>query len=680
MKTAKFLFGIHCHQPVDNFHHVVDEAIEKSYRPFFYALSSHSALKFAVHFSGWLLEYIKKKDKELFALMQSMAKNGQIEFFTGGYYEPVLASIPSRDRIDQIKKLNRFIESNFAQSPQGLWLTERVWESSIIDDIISCGVKYVVVDDYHFISAGFNEKKLHGYYLTEENGNTLGIFPINKTLRYIVPFKESDNIASYVESLSDEDGDAAVLFDDGEKFGIWPKTYEWVYEEGWIERFISSLLENQKIESMHYRDYFQNQKPLGYAYLPTCSYYEMGEWSLQSHDGIVLEEIKNRLKDMDETTVNKFVKGSIWKNFLVKYSESNRIHKRFIELSKERKKIKKNLFDDNLFKAQTNDVLWHGIFGGLYLPNLRDNAYRFIIECENIRYGDKEELAFCDLNLDGYDEAKAVTKSYIAIFESKNGAQMSEFSLRNEKFNLQNTLTRYKESYHEKILNPKTIKAQHSDGIDTIHNISVENLESYKEHIVNDWYTKNSFIDHIIDSSFSMEAFKRCAFKEFGDFVNQPFEIESSSSNSAIFRRNGGIYADNQKIAASIEKKFLFKNDSIDFYIKISKDTKEEFFYLLELNLHFADIMSLSINGKKIENSLEFTNLNSLNIEDPYTKSVTSVTFEKPCDIFCYRLDTVSQSESGFDLTNQGITFGFKVNLETNSIIRGKLKIKEAGA
>ena len=96
MQTS-LLFGIHCHQPVDNFSKVVDNAIEKSYRPFF-EIASKFNFKFSVHFSGWLLEYIKDNDKKLFELMQNLSQKGQIEFFTGGFYEPILANIPSRDK------------------------------------------------------------------------------------------------------------------------------------------------------------------------------------------------------------------------------------------------------------------------------------------------------------------------------------------------------------------------------------------------------------------------------------------------------------------------------------------------------------------------------------------------------------------------------------------------------
>lgn len=78
---VKLLFGIHCHQPIDNFYEVVDDAINKAYKPFLEVVKDYPDFKFSVHYSGWLLEYIKNNDKSLFKLMQDLSYNGQIEFF-----------------------------------------------------------------------------------------------------------------------------------------------------------------------------------------------------------------------------------------------------------------------------------------------------------------------------------------------------------------------------------------------------------------------------------------------------------------------------------------------------------------------------------------------------------------------------------------------------------------------
>ncbi len=673
MKKSALLLGIHCHQPVDNFSEVVDEAIKKAYKPFFKEVVKYKDFKFSVHYSGWLLEYIKDNDKELFSLMKEASSLGQIEFLSGGYYEPILASIPSKDRVAQIEKLNKFIKKNFGQKPKGLWLTERVWDSSIVLDLKKCEIEYVVVDDYHFISAGFDKNNLNGYFVTEESGEEIKIFPINKTLRYILPFKPVKEVVEYLEGIADERVNAGVIFDDGEKFGIWPKTYEWVYEKGWLEDFIKSVLENEKIETMLYKDYIKNFKPISLAYLPTTSYFEMGEWSLRADDAYALEKMKERMLSVGESEdyIEKFLKGSIWKNFLVKYQESNRIHKRVLELSKNSKKNEE--YKENLYKAQTNDVLWHGVFGGIYLPNLRDNAYRFIINCENLRYK-KDRIEIKDINLDGYEEVKLVSKDLIALFESKNGAQLVEFDLRDKKFNLQNTLTRYKEAYHEKILqNDFNQNFKTEDGIETIHSNDFSNLQKYRDLLKFDWYIKNSFIDHITDFGFDLEKFDRCSFNEYGDFANQPF-LMIEDKKGAVFHREGGIYKDFKKYKTEIVKKYRLKDNILKFSIFIESSSEEEFLYFSEFNFHFASLDDIRINAEKFSKK-KTENLNEIWIEDIYTDKRIIIRSDKNFTLYQTSIDSISQSESGFEVINQGVSFALAYPFKESFKLEGEIEI-----
>ncbi len=674
------LFGIHCHQPVDNFHYVIKEAIEKSYKPFFKVANKYENFKFAVHYSGWLLEFIKEHDKELFDLMKSASEKGIVEFFTGGYYEPVLASIPSDDRKKQIEMLNKFIKENFGQEPKGLWLTERVWDDSIIVDLVNVGVGYVIVDDYHFISLGFKKEQLHGYYITEEEGLPLKIFPIDKTLRYITPFKPVDKVIDYLNSISElGENKGGIIFDDGEKFGIWPKTYQWVYEKKWLEKFIEAVTENKNINSVHYREFAEKNKPEGIAYLPTTSYYEMGEWSLFTDGYIEIEFLHKKLKEIGlENLAEKYVKGSIWKNFLVKYPESNRIHKRTIDLSTKNKDLKKDdQFYNWIMKAQCNDVLWHGVFGGLYLPNLRDNAYRFIIEAEKRKDKLKQNTDYIeikDINFDGYEEVKVSNKNLILIFDSKEGGQITELSIKDKSFNFQNTLTRRKEGYHEKILNPEKHSNQEEEGISTIHEMDIEASKNVLNKLKFDWYTKNSFIDHITDSSINPEIFDKCQFKEYGDFANKPFNILSASPDNITFKREGGIYKE-KKFNTTILKTFTVKNNKIEFEIKINSECKDNLTYLLEFNFHFPDINQVLLNKKPLRKIKEITKLNQFEINDLFLEKNITFSFEENTDLLTYTIETVSQSESGLDLTVQGQSFGFLFPFNGTKIVKGSLTI-----
>lgn len=673
MKTS-LLFGIHMHQPIDNFDWVIELGIRTCYEPFFEVMSRYPEFKFSVHCSGWLMERIEELRPELYKKITTLANNGSIEFFSAGYYEPILSVIPSRDRVAQIKRLNDSIGERFSQVPQGLWLTERVWESALIPDLARAGIKYTVMDDYHFQCAGFDKEVLDGLYMSEEGGDEIGLFPISQKLRYAIPFLNVESAIAAIKSYTREEDSAAIIFDDAEKFGMWPGTYEWVYEKEWLERFVTGVLADESIETRHFGEYFNAQKPRGIAYLPNVSYYEMGEWSLRADDALRLESLKEEMGlENYEAYGVKFLKGGIWKNFLVKYSESNRLHKRTLELSRAFHNGEGD-FETPLYKAQTNDSLWHGVFGGLYLPNLRDNAYTYLIESENIRYGKKKALV-CDNNeLDGYPKYKSVTSKLIARFDSASGAQLVELDIRDKCFNFQNTLTRRKEAYHAKLFDaPKEKVASQEEGIDTIHHAHVAVDDTLKDSIIYDWYGKNSFIDHISDEYFNTDNFRHCNFREYGDFANQPFE-SAMEKKSIIFKRDGGIY-DGIKFPTYLQKEFSFGSDSISFALKITTETLKRHTYVMEHNFHFSDYEQLLINGQMLQESDQLEYCESFEIIDPVLKKKILFQSDKPFRLHYFQLQTLSQSEHGFDLSVQGLSIACLFEIERELELEGSLEI-----
>lgn len=678
MAKTTLLFGIHMHQPVDNFQWVIEHAVEVCYGPFFEVMSRYPQFRFSLHCSGWLMEQIKGKHPKLHAQITELARQGSIEFFSAGYYEPILSVIPSDDRVKQINMLSNSISKAFGQTSKGLWLSERVWESSLIPDLKRAGVEYTVMDDYHFQCAGFEPSVLDGYYMTEEGGKKLALFPISKKLRYAIPFLNVETAIKAIKSFNRQKDSAAIIFDDAEKFGMWPGTHEWVYAKGWLEKFVRAVLDDPSIKTMHYGNYYKEQCTRGIAYLPNASYYEMGEWSLRADDAMAMERFKQEMghQRYEEEGV-KFLKGGIWKNFLVKYEESNRIHKRMLELSQAEKRHESPDFNTSLYKLQTNDALWHGIFGGLYLPNLRDNAYRYLITCENLRYSD-ELLLLSDQNeLDGHEKVKAVNAHTIFRFDAGHGGQLVEFDSREECFNWQNTLTRRKEAYHQRLLEnkPSSQTPPAEDGIDTIHNAAIEIDDTLRDAIIYDWYLKNSFIDHISDEHFNADNFRHCNFREFGDFANQPFEVKHDQT-SIRFSRKGGLHFP-QKVEACLEKTYILKHCGFDFEIKFSTEAKGTLNYVLEHNFHFADYNMVAINGELLAENGRCDQTDRLEIYDMHLKKRIIIELDRPCDVYYFSLKTLSQSEKGFDLSIQGVSFAMVLPFEQQLFLKGSLEVED---
>lgn len=661
------LFGIHCHQPVDNFKNVVDEIVLKSYKPFFETAKKYEEFKFSVHFSGWLFEVIKKDHNMLFQTIKEMADNGQLEFFTGGFYEPVLSSIPSKDRVGQIEKLSSFIFDNFGQKPKGLWLTERVWDPSIVVDLAKIGIEYILVDDYHFTSVGFHKDDLHGYYITEQDGYTVKIFPIDQTLRYFTPFKSIEENVKYLKTIDEKGKKGAIIFDDGEKFGVWPKTYEWVYEKKWLENFIEEIISQDFVSFEHYRDFAKREKPINLAYLPTTSYQEMGEWALFADTFLHLKECEKFLKEGGKGDyIHKFVKGSIWKNFFVKYPEANAIHKRGLSLSLENKKDE--MFTDYIYKAQCNDVLWHGIFGGIYLPNLRDNAYSYIINADKM-VENKKKIYEKNILFDGYMQPVINLEQLKFIFNPKVGGALRFLDIKDKNVNILNTISRHFEGYHNLLLNPDR-KGVSADGVTTIHEMDYELTEDIKRNIAYDWYERQSFIHHFSDK-FDRCELKSCTFKEIGDFVNQPFDYLIKKDKLVLFR-NGGFFID-KKYPAKVALTLFPESDGVSFEIDIESECDKEIYYILEFNFHFLNNENVLLN--EITYNQETEDKKFTIFSKSFDKTI-QIEFDKVAKATIYDVNTVSQSESGVDFTLQGFSVNFGFLFNKNFKINGNFLVK----
>src|ERR1700730_10606266 len=177
MHPIALSLAIHNPQPVGNFDHIFAEATDKAYAPLLTALERHPRIRLALHYSGPLLDWLRPHRPELLAPLRPLVARGQVELMTGGYYEPILAIIPDADKRGQIEKLTRSIADEFGYEAEGLWLAERVWEPHLARPIGEAGARYTIVDDAHFEAVGLDERHLLGYYLTEEEGVPLAIFP-----------------------------------------------------------------------------------------------------------------------------------------------------------------------------------------------------------------------------------------------------------------------------------------------------------------------------------------------------------------------------------------------------------------------------------------------------------------------------------------------------------------------
>ena len=194
----RLVLALHNHQPVGNFEHVFQQAYEDSYLPFLDVFSRYETLRIALHTSGSLMEWLDSAHPEYVDRLAELAAKGRIEIIGGAFFEPILAMIPSRDRVGQIRKYSRWLQNRLGTTVRGMWMPERVWEQSFARDLADAGIEYTILDDFHFKMAGLTDSQLQGYLVTEDEGRLLNVFPGSERLRYTIPFASPEETIEHL--------------------------------------------------------------------------------------------------------------------------------------------------------------------------------------------------------------------------------------------------------------------------------------------------------------------------------------------------------------------------------------------------------------------------------------------------------------------------------------------------
>lgn len=535
----RFVFGLHLHQPVGNFDHVFAQHLEDVYRPLLERLSEREFLPAVLHLSGPLLEWLEQHEPGYLDRLGRLAADRRLEILLAGFYEPILAALPRADRVEQIRWMAEAVQRRFGVDARGLWLTERVWEPELAADLASAGVDYALVDDRHFLATGFSPDRLHAPFWTESDGRRVALFPIDERLRYLIPFRPPEETAHYFRELRAAGHSLAVLADDGEKFGGWPGTKNWVYEQGWLDRFIDTvwdLINRGEVQLSRLDDALAAVPSNGIAYLPTASYREMESWSLPAPAALRLARLE---RDLGEARMagpdGALVRGAHWRNFLVKYPESNRMHKKMQALSELcRRRGDPPAARRAIGRAQCNDAYWHGVFGGLYLPHLREALWRQLALAEaELRRGKGLAYEVLDFDGDGHDELWIHSDAFSAVIGLDRGGALEEYTVFAAGVNYANVLTRRLESYHQLALERGASHDGHGDGgTASIHDIEAGiRLESRPPVDAED---RALFVERIVAPDLGQEHWVH------GDY--QPLlSWARVAAEHAVRRRGGGL-------------------------------------------------------------------------------------------------------------------------------------------
>jgi hypothetical protein len=646
-----FILALHNHQPEGNFPYVFEQNFQTAYQPFIELLAQFPDIKVVQHYSGILWRWLREHQPNFMLQLRRLAAKGQLELMGGAFYEPILVMIPDEDKVGQIKKMSSFLREHFQVNVNGAWLPERVWEPHLVRPLAEAGIRYTVLDDILFMAAGLTEAELLRPYLTEEAGRRLAVFPINEKLRYLIPFAEPEETIAYLAELAAPGGERlVVLADDGEKFGSWPGTYKRVYKQKWLQRFFQLLQENSEwLQVTTFSAYLQQYEAADLVYLPAGSYREMMEWS-----------------------------GGLWRNFLVRYPESNHLHKKMLHVREKLRRLpdspQKREAQEYLWAGQCNCAYWHGVFGGLYLNFLRSALYDRLLAAEDIadralhESNSWVEVERKDFNCDGAEEVVVTGPDLAFIAAPAQGGCLLELDFKPKRFNLFDVLTRRKEAYHCNLYEQAQGVCD-SEEVKTIHHISRVKEAGLEQLLIYDPYRRASWRDHFFPQQ--SDLLQPLAEVEVGDFANGRYDllaavVEGEVAQLELLRR-GTVQMAGETWPILVHKAISYqpRQGELLYSYRLQNLGAQELAltFAVEFNINFLAgqasdryylVPGRTLQNRQLNSHGRTANVDSFGLVDEWLGISTIFYFERPAVVWRMPIETVSQSEDGMERVYQG--------------------------
>ena len=668
--AVRLVLALHNHQPVGNFDGVIEHALADSYGPFLDVLEDFPDIAITLHTSGSLLEWLVEHAPEYCERVRGLVERGQVEVLGGPFFEPILASIPRRDRVGQIRAYSQFLERTFGTAPRGMWVPERVWEHSYTGDVTAAGIEYTLLDDTHFRGAGLSDERLHGPYLSEDEDRLLRIVPIHERLRYTIPFSPVHETFDWLRDFRHRHpGGLAVFGDDGEKFGVWPGTKQHVFGDGWLRAFFERLMQERDwVRTVTLGEAVDSQPPLGRVSLPDASYREMMEWALPPDRNLELRGLRRSHEQHDESwpQLKEYVRGGTWRNFLAKYSEAAEMHARMKEVSRKVDDAREAGHDNasldpdavtHLYRGQCNCPYWHGSFGGLYLPHLRQAIYRELIFAESKLHNDLTPSAdAADFNLDARPEVRLATERLVAYLQPAFGGHLYELDVRPVGVNLLATLNRRFEPYHDEL--QRQLRGELPEDQQVL--IKDDHLE---EKLRYDTWPRKALVDHFLAHGTSMEQFRR-GEGHVGDFAIGEYSSRlrfDGDRVAAVLKRTGHAEDCELTVTKTVQVAADAPGSLVVDYELSGLPHDREFTFAVEWN--FAgmapgadDRYLYGSEGEKLgplETVNERHDASRLGLVDEWLGLDAGLEMSQPATVWTHPIETVSSSEGGLELVYQ---------------------------
>jgi hypothetical protein len=581
MNTTTLFWIINFYQPVGNFDHIITDYIQNVCKPFLHSLEQAESVELTLHFDAALLEKITTQFPDVASLLYRLCAKEQVELMGGSYYESILGMFGEEDGLKQIEKMSNLIHEAYNQRVLGAWLAESQWEPRYALLLHRKGIRYTVLEDSLFMKAGCRPIDLYEVYRTEYQGSEIAVIPyLRSWLRLDLRQSLSEAKSLLMQASHRPYSQIMAMVQRAEHYfgGGVPRSItggDEVLQE-WL-----TFLTNERswVRTRRAGAYIVEPRRLWTVYLPEGCAHDVQKRTLLTESQVEYERCLNEIsKRFDRDRFLNFMHVGTWNGFLRKYPEVNRMHKRLLYLSGELRAMEhiegREALEEHLLRAQCHTTFWHGDLDGCYANYFRNYVYEQILKVEKALIGEGQaapSIVRLDLDRDGVEEVRFRAGDLQMIVRPGYGGSVCELSELGLAYHVTNTFRRRREAYH-----------YHQN-------------ELYSS-VIEDWYERHLFQEHFVSLDTTLEDFEKCQFVEYGDFIDQPFEVEEVVQGlhycGASLVRRGGIYSFGRSQELICRKRYQVRSEGVvrvDYQLENKSPGHIDCQWILELNYSFLD-------------------------------------------------------------------------------------------
>jgi hypothetical protein len=403
----------------------------------------------------------------------------------------------------------------------------------------------------------------------------------------------------------------------------------------------------------------------------------MGEWALPPDESLVFTALLKEAKAKERPEA-RWLRGAFWRNFQIKYREINDLHKQMLRTSDEVEAMAagpdRDRALDHLYRGQSNDCYWHGLFGGIYIGHMRLATYEHLIAAEDLADAAAGRLHVAerrDLDLDGHEDVRLAGEGQVVTLDLTEGAGIGSWDVRPVRHALGSVMRRRPEAYHQTLRDHDAKLADDPDvpgsALVSIHEMVLTKEPGLAAMLHYDPYERRSGLVRFLTRGTTPGAWATGQAVELGDAVEGRYELSTLELDRAVVTRDATLVVGGRPAVVRVTKEVVLGGDRGSPTLALTVTAENRSTRRIDAILGVEWTLTMLGGGGNPAAWLEVAGVRGTHDGEGVADSVTTLaqgndaigiavatTVSKPADAWWAPVETISNSEGGFERVYQG--------------------------